>query len=146
MYEKKEEEEERKKHEEEFRRREEKIKIVLKTNEELIQKKIDDYNIRQEKIKQMQLEQEERKKKELYEISQKRKEKEEKNNLAKQRNAELIEKFSHSEEKIRKQKEDNNKELINKHLLDAVKREDTLDNLRRFEKLREIKSLNQVKK
>ena len=62
------------------------------------------------------------------------------------RRRKLIEKFSHSEEKIKKKKEDNDKELINKHLLAAMKREDTLDNLRRFEKLREIKRLNQVKK
>ena len=62
------------------------------------------------------------------------------------RRKKLIEKFSYSAEKIRKKKEDNDKELINKHLLAAIKREDTLDNLRRFEKLREIKRLNQIKK
>ena len=42
-------------------------------------------------------------------------------------------------------KEDNNKELINKQLLAAMKREDTLDNLQRFEKMKEIKRNNQVK-
>ena len=150
----KQEEEMRKYHEEELKRREEKLKIVLKTNEELIQKKIDDYNIKQEKIKQLQLEHEERKKKELYELSQKRKEKEEKNILTRQKNAEIImnrrkklmEKFSNSAEKIKKQKEDNDKEITNRHLLAAMKREDTFENLQRFENLRELKRKNQVKK
>ena len=149
----KQEEEIRKHHEEELKRREEKIKIVLKTNEELIQKKIDDYNAKQEKLKNLQLKQEERKKKELHELSQKRKEKEEKNILTRQKNAELImnrkkkliEKFSHSAERIKKQKEDNDKEITNKYLLAAMKREDTFDNLLRFEKMREIKRQNQVK-
>ena len=130
------------------------MKLVLKTNEGLIQKKIDNYNLKQEKIKKLQLKQEERKKQELLELSMRRKDKEEKNILTKQKNEELImnrrkkliEKFSHSEERIKKQKEDNDKELTNKHLLAAMKREDTLDNLERFEKMREVKRLNQIKK
>ena len=148
------EEQERKRHEEELKKREEKIKLVLKTNEGLIQKKIDNYNLKQEKIKKLQLEQEERKKKEIIELSLKRKEKEEKNILTKQKNEELIinkrkkllEKFTNTAERIKKQKEENDKELINKNLLAAMKREDTIDNLERFEKMKEIKRLNQVKK
>ena len=62
------------------------------------------------------------------------------------RRKQLIEKFSHSEEKIKKQKDENEKEITNKYLLAAMKREDTLDNLHRFEKLKEIKRLNQLEK
>ena len=58
----------------------------------------------------------------------------------------LIEKFSHSEERIKKQKENIDKEIINKHLLAAMKREDTLENLVRNENRREIKRLNQIQK
>ena len=104
-------------------------------------------------MKQLQLEQEEKKKKELYMISLKRKEKEDKNLSTKQKIAELIinrrqkllEKFSNSAEKIKKQKEDNSKQLANKYLLAAMKREDTLDNLERFEKMREIKRNNRAR-
>jgi hypothetical protein len=150
---KKKEEEQRKIHEEELKKREEKIKLVLKNNEELIQRKIDEYNKKQEKIKQLQLEQEEKKKKELFMISLRRKEKEDKNLSTKLKNAEIIikrkqkllEKFSSSEERIKKQKEENSKQLTDKYLLAAMKREDTLVNLQRFEKMREIKRNNRAK-
>jgi hypothetical protein len=46
-----------------LKKREEKIRQVLKANEEIIQKKIEDYNIKQEKLRQLKLEQDERKKK-----------------------------------------------------------------------------------
>ena len=50
-----------------MRKKEEKLKQVLKANEDMIQKKIEDYNLKQEKLRQQRLEQEERKKKEAEE-------------------------------------------------------------------------------
>ena len=98
------------------------------------------------------MEREERKKKEAIEISMKRKEKEEKNLATKQRNEELImerrkrliEKYTQSEEKIKKQKEDNEKELMDKNLQAAFKREDTAETLSRYERLQELGRLKKV--
>ena len=98
--------------------------------------------------------QEERRKKEANEILNKRKEKEEKNLLTKQKNEELImlrrrqliDKYTNSEEKIRKQKEDNNRGLMTKYLLAAMKREDTAENLTRYERQRELERLKKVMK
>ena len=55
-----------------------------------------------------------------------------------ERRKKLIEKYTQSEEKIKKQKEDNEKNFMNKHLMNAIKREDTTENLNRYERKQEL--------
>ena len=98
------------------------------------------------------MEQEERKRKEAFEIALRRREKEEKNLATKQKNEDLIlerrkkliEKYTHNEEKIKKQKDDNDKNIMNKHLDAANKREDTNDILSRYERLQELSRMRKV--
>ena len=54
--------------------------------------------------------------------------------MMQERRDKLIKKYTQSEEKIKKQKEDNDKELMNKFLTAAMKREDTAENLSRYER------------
>ena len=63
-----------------------------------------------------------------------------------ERRKKLIEKYTLSEEKIKKQKEDNDKELMNKFLTAAMKREDTAENLSRYERQQELERQKKVKK
>ena len=56
----------------------------------------------------------------------------------------LIEKYTQSEEKIKKQKEDNDKNFMNKHLMNAIKREDTTENLNRYERKQELERQKKV--
>ena len=63
-----------------------------------------------------------------------------------QRRKKLIEKYIQSEEKIKKQKEDNDKELMNKYLTAAMKREDTVENLSRYERQQELERQKKVEK
>ena len=105
-------------------------------------------------MRQKKLQQDEIKKKEAIELSLKRKEKEGKNLLTKQKNEvlimerrkKLIEKYTQSEEKIKKQKEDNDKDLMNKYLMAAMKREDTAENLSRYERQQELERQKKVLK
>lgn len=61
-----------------------------------------------------------------------------------------MDKYVLTEARIQKQKEENDKELMNKHLENAMKREDTIANLRRFERQKEFerekKILTMIKK
>lgn len=61
-----------------------------------------------------------------------------------------MDKYVLTEARIQKQKEENDKELMNKHLESAMKREDTIANLRRFERQKEFerekKILTMIKK
>lgn len=66
--------------------------------------------------------------------------------LIQQRRDKLIEKYTQSEEKIKKQKEDNDKVLMNKHLLAAIKRDDTAENLSRYERQQELERKRKVEK
>lgn len=50
----------------------------------------------------------------------------------------ILDKYVLTEARIQKQKEENDKELMNKHLESAMKREDTIANLRRFERQKEF--------
>ena len=50
----------------------------------------------------------------------------------------MIEKYTQREEKIKKQKEDNDKSLMNNHLMNTIKREDTTENLNRYERKQEL--------
>ena len=61
-----------------------------------------------------------------------------------ERRKRLIEKYTQSEEKIKKQKEDNDKNLMNKHLMNAIKREDTTENLTRYERKQELERQKKV--
>jgi hypothetical protein len=62
----------------------------------------------------------------------------------------ILDKYVLTEARIQKQKEENDKELMNKHLENAMKREDTIANLRRFERQKEFerekKILTMIKK
>ena len=66
--------------------------------------------------------------------------------MIQQRRDKLIEKYTQSEEKIKKQKEDNDKVLMNKHLLAAIKRDDTAENLSRYERQQELERKRKVEK
>ena len=63
-----------------------------------------------------------------------------------ERRKKLIEKYTRSEEKIQKQKEDNDKDLMNRYLLAAIKREDTAENLCRYERQQELERQKKVQK
>jgi len=63
-----------------------------------------------------------------------------------ERRKKLIEKYTQSEEKIKKQKEDNDKDLMNKYLMAAMKREDTAENLSRYERQQELERQKKVQK
>ena len=58
--------------------------------------------------------------------------------MIQQRRDKLLEKYTQNEEKIKKQKEDNDKMLMTKHLLAAIKRDDTTENLSRYERQQEL--------
>jgi|GEM_PF-2821479 len=147
-------ENEQKKREEEIKKREEKIKEISKRNEFNLRKKILNYNAKQEKILKLQEEQEEKKKKEQEEILLRLKEKNEKNLEKKKKNAEMVEqrrqkildKYLETEQRIKKQKDENNKELFNKYLTIAMKREDTMNNLERFERMQEFEREKKITK
>ena len=111
-----------------------------------MKKKLDNYNNKQEKIKQLKEEQDEKKKNDALLMTEKRKEKEYKNHLIKLKNDDLIEqrriklmdKYCRSEEKIKKQKKENEKRICQKYLEIAIKREDTSTNLIRCERQNEL--------
>ena len=63
-----------------------------------------------------------------------------------ERRKKLIEKYTQSEEKIKKQKEENDKDLMNKYLTAAMKREDTIENLTRYERQQELERQKKIKK
>ena len=63
-----------------------------------------------------------------------------------ERRKKLIEKYTRSEEKIKKQKEDNDKDLMNRYLIAAIKREDTAENLVRYERQQELERQRKVQK
>ena len=68
----------RKLHAEELLKREEKIKQVLKANENMIRKKIEEYNIKQEKLREQREEKEEKQKKKQRNYPKKEKKKKKK--------------------------------------------------------------------
>jgi len=66
--------------------------------------------------------------------------------MIQQRRDKLLEKYTQNEEKIKKQKEDNDKMLMTKHLLAAIKRDDTTENLSRYERQQELERKRKVEK
>jgi hypothetical protein len=60
------------------------------------------------------------------------------------RRKKILDKYVLTEARIQKQKEENDKELLNKHLENAMKREDTIANLRRFERQKEFERENKI--
>jgi len=66
--------------------------------------------------------------------------------MMQERRDKLIKKYTQSEEKIKKQKEDNDKLLMNKYLLAAIKRDDTAENLSRYERMQELERKKKVEK
>ena len=51
-----------------------------------------------------------------------------------------------TEERIKKQRDENNKELLNRYLTVAMKREDTVNNLERFERQKEFEREQKIDK
>ena len=58
--------------------------------------------------------------------------------LVELRRQKILSKYLETEERIKKQKDENNKELFKKYLENAMKREDNMDNLKRFERQKEF--------
>ena len=58
----------------------------------------------------------------------------------------ILDKYLETEERIKKQKDENNKELLNKYLTIAMKREDTVSNLERFERQQEFERQRKINK
>ena len=66
--------------------------------------------------------------------------------MIKERRDKLIQKYTQSEEKIKKQKEDNDKRLMNKFLSTAIKRDDTTESLIRYERQQELQRRRKMEK
>ena len=62
------------------------------------------------------------------------------------RRKKILERYAYSQEKIRKHKQELDKQFEENQLLAAMKREDTLENLRRNQNLKEFIKLNKLKK
>ena len=70
----------------------------------------------------------------------------------KKKNAEIVEKrrqlildkYLETEDRIKKQKNENHKEMLNKYLTIAMKREDTVNNLERFERQQEFERQRKI--
>ena len=58
----------------------------------------------------------------------------------------ILDKYLETEERIKKQKDENSKELLNKYLTVAMKREDTVNNLERFERQKEFEREQKIDK
>ena len=57
-----------------------------------------------------------------------------------------MDKYLETEERIKKQKDENNKEVLNRYMTIAMKREDTLNNLERFERQQEYERQRKIDK
>ena len=57
-----------------------------------------------------------------------------------------MDKYLETEERIKKQKDENDKEIFNKYLTIAMKREDTVSNLERFERQQEFERQRKINK
>ena len=65
------------------------------------------------------------------------------------RRLKILDKYLETEKRIKKQKDENDKELLNKYLTVAMKREDTVNNLERFERQQEFEreqKIDRIKK
>ena len=58
----------------------------------------------------------------------------------------ILDKYLETEERIKKQRDENSKELLNKYLTVAMKREDTVNNLERFERQKEFEREQKIDK
>ena len=58
----------------------------------------------------------------------------------------ILDKYLETEERIKKQRNENSKELLNKYLTVAMKREDTVNNLERFERQKEFEREQKIDK
>ena len=64
--------------------------------------------------------------------------------MVEERRKKILDKYFETEERIKKQKDENNKEIINKYLTIAMKREDTISNLERFERQQEFERQRKI--
>ena len=64
--------------------------------------------------------------------------------MVEERRKKILDKYLETEERIKKQKDENNKELLNKYLTIAMKREDTINNLERFERQQEFERQRKI--
>ena len=125
---------------------------ILQKNDEIIQKRIEDYNKKQIKILERQKMQEEELKKKMeekhYELIQKEKRTEEtriRNEKLKEKNREeLIKKINSSQERILKQKELNKREAQERFIELSIKQEDIEENLRMNENLKEYERMKKL--
>ena len=58
----------------------------------------------------------------------------------------ILDKYLETEDRIKKQKNENHKEMLNKYLTIAMKREDTVINLERFERQQEFQRQRKINK
>ena len=66
--------------------------------------------------------------------------------MIEERRKKILDKYLETEERIKKQKAENDKEMLNKHLTIAMKREDTINNLERFEMQQEYERQRKINK
>jgi hypothetical protein len=64
--------------------------------------------------------------------------------MVEERRKKILNKYFETEERIKKQKDENNKELLNRNLTIAMKREDTMNNLERFERQQEFERQRKI--
>ena len=132
--------------------KEKEILKILKKNDEIIQKRIDDYNKKQAELMERQKIQEKENKKKMEEKHLALCEKERKCVEARLRNEKLIEKnreeilkrINSNQEKILKQKELNNRETQERFIESSIKKEDIEDNLRMKERAKEFERLKKM--
>ena len=66
--------------------------------------------------------------------------------MVEKRRQKILDKYLQTEERIKKQKDENSKDLLNKYLTVAMKREDTVNNLERFERQKEFEREQKIDK
>ena len=66
--------------------------------------------------------------------------------MVEERRKKILDRYLETEERIKKQKDENNKETLNKFLTIAMKREDTVSNLERFERQQEFERQKKINK
>ena len=128
------------------KKKESEILEVIKRNDEIIQKRIEDYNKKQELIKERQKERDYQISKELKEKHYRLLEKEKKCIETRKKNEKNIEenrqkildKINSNEDKIKLQKEYNNKISMERYIEEIMRKEDIETNIREKERAQEF--------
>ena len=66
--------------------------------------------------------------------------------IVEKRRLKILDKYLETEGRIKKQKDENTKDLLDKYLTVAMKREDTVSNLERFERQQEFEREQKIEK